>query len=63
MPTTPTYAKITPHIYKLDLPVFGGRLMTGVWLVQTASGWTLIDAGGPGFEKVLMEQTLSLIHI
>ena len=35
---TPTFEKITPHIYKLDLPV-AGRLMVGVWLVQEADGW------------------------
>ena len=56
---TPTYAKITPHIYKLDLPVAGGRLMVGVFLVQEADGWVLVDAGAPGFAKTIMEQTLA----
>ena len=56
---TPTYAKITPHIYKLDLPLAGGRLMVGVFLVQEADGWVLVDAGAPGFIKTVMEQTLA----
>jgi glyoxylase-like metal-dependent hydrolase (beta-lactamase superfamily II) len=56
---TPTYAKITPHIYKLDLPYIGGRLMVGVWLVQEPDGWVLVDAGAPGSEKTVMEQTLA----
>ncbi len=55
---TPTFAKITPHIYKIDLPFAGGRLMVGVWLVQEPDGWVMIDAGGPGFEKLLLEQVL-----
>src|SRR5438128_12136106 len=55
---TPTYAKITPHIYKLDLPFLGGRIMVGVCLVQEADGWVLVDAGVPGYVKTLMEQTL-----
>jgi hydroxyacylglutathione hydrolase len=54
----PAYTKITPHIYKLDLPLFGGRLPVGVWLVQDADGWLMVDAGGPGYEKIVLEQTL-----
>jgi len=56
---TPTFVKVTPHIYKLDLPFAGGRLMVGVWLVQEPDGWVLIDAGAPGFEKTLFEQVLA----
>jgi len=56
---TPTYAKITPHIYKLNLPFFGGRIMVGVFLVQEADGWVLVDAGAPGLVKTVMEQTLA----
>src|SRR5262245_21847649 len=56
---TPTYAKITPHIYKLDLPFAGGRIMVGVFLVQESDGWVLVDAGEPRFENTLMEQTLA----
>jgi glyoxylase-like metal-dependent hydrolase (beta-lactamase superfamily II) len=52
------YSKVTPHIYKLDLPAFGGRLPVAVWLVRDADGWLMVDAGGPGFEKVVLEQTL-----
>jgi glyoxylase-like metal-dependent hydrolase (beta-lactamase superfamily II) len=55
---TPTFAKVTPHIYKLDLPFAGGRIMVGVFLVQTAEGWVLVDAGAAGQEKTLMEQVL-----
>jgi len=31
---TPTFTQITPHIFKLDLPMAGGRIMVGVWLVR-----------------------------
>ena len=58
MPTY-SYAKVTPHIYKLDLPFAGGRIMVGVWLVQESDGWVLVDAGAPGFEKTVLEQTLA----
>jgi glyoxylase-like metal-dependent hydrolase (beta-lactamase superfamily II) len=59
MPTpTPTFAEITPHIYKLDLPFAGGRLMVGVWLVQEPDGWVLVDAGAPGLDKTVLEQVL-----
>jgi len=55
----PTYTQVTPHIYKLDLPFFGGRQPVGVWLVRDdAGGWVMVDAGAPGFEKVILEQTL-----
>ncbi len=55
---TPTFVKVTPHIYKLDLAVFGGRLMVGVFLVQEADGWVLVDAGAPGSDKTIFEQVL-----
>jgi glyoxylase-like metal-dependent hydrolase (beta-lactamase superfamily II) len=56
---TPTYAQITPHIYKLNLALAGGRLMVGVFLVREADGWVLVDAGAPGTVKTIMEQTLA----
>ncbi len=56
---TPTFSPVTPHIYKLDLPFFGGRLMVGVWLVRDERGWILVDAGAPGFEKTIVEQVLA----
>jgi glyoxylase-like metal-dependent hydrolase (beta-lactamase superfamily II) len=56
---TPTFAKITPHIYKLDLPFLGGRLMVGVFLVQEVDGWVQVDAGAAGQEKTIMEQVLA----
>ncbi len=55
---TPTFEKITPHIYKIDLCLLGGRLMVGVWLVQEPDGWVMVDAGAPGLEKLLLEQVL-----
>lgn len=58
----PTFTQLTPHIYKLDLPFFGGRLPVGVFLVRDDSaaggrgGWILVDAGAPGFTDTVMEQ-------
>jgi glyoxylase-like metal-dependent hydrolase (beta-lactamase superfamily II) len=52
------FAQITPHIFKLDLPFFGGRLPVGVWLVKNDSGWTVIDAGAPGFEEAVIQAIL-----
>jgi glyoxylase-like metal-dependent hydrolase (beta-lactamase superfamily II) len=59
MMPTPTFAKVTPHIYKLDLPFLGGRIMVGVFLVQEADGWVLVDAGAPGFDKTIFAQVLA----
>jgi len=57
---TPTYTQITPHIAKLNLSLFGGRIPVGVWLVRDeAGGWVMVDAGAPGFEKTVFEQTLA----
>ena len=55
---TPSFAQITPHIFKLDLPFAGGRLPVGVWLVKNDSGWTVIDAGAPGLETLVMQEIL-----
>lgn len=57
-----TFTQLTPHIYKLDLPFFGGRLRVGVFLVRTEAagggraGWILVDAGAPGFIDTVLEQ-------
>ena len=57
---TPTYTQVTPHIAKLNLPFFRGRFPVGVWLVRDdAGGWVMVDAGAPGYEKVVLEQTLA----
>jgi hydroxyacylglutathione hydrolase len=58
----PSFTQLTPHIYKLDLPFFGGRLPVGVFLVRDDSapggrgGWILVDAGAPGFVDTVLEQ-------
>lgn len=51
----PSFAQITPHIFKLDLPF---AVPVGVWLVKSDSGWTVIDAGAPNFEDVVMKEIL-----
>ena len=33
--------------------------MVGVWLVRTDDGWTVVDAGAPGFEDVVFHQILA----
>ncbi len=58
----PSFTQLTPHIYKLDLPFFGGRLPVGVFLVRDDSaaegrgGWILVDAGAPGFTDTIFDQ-------
>ncbi len=58
----PTFTQLTPHIHKLDLPFFGGRLPVGVFLVRDDSaaggrgGWIMVDAGAPGFTDTVLEQ-------
>lgn len=56
---TPTFVQVTPHIFKLDLPFFGGRVPVGVWLVRDERGWLLVDSGAPGYEKTVAEQVLA----
>ncbi|OGO44202.1 MAG: hypothetical protein A2W37_00945, partial [Chloroflexi bacterium RBG_16_63_12] len=53
---TPTFTQITPHIFKLDLPF---RVPVGVWLVRADEGWTVVDAGAPGFEDATLKQVLA----
>jgi glyoxylase-like metal-dependent hydrolase (beta-lactamase superfamily II) len=57
---TPTYSQVTPHIARLNLPFFRGRYPVNLWLVRDdAGGWVMVDAGAPGFQKVVLEQTLA----
>lgn len=53
------FERITPHIFKLDLPYFGGRIPVGVWLVRHEGVWTVVDAGAPGFEQMVIRQILA----
>jgi glyoxylase-like metal-dependent hydrolase (beta-lactamase superfamily II) len=55
----PTFEQLTPHIYKLNLPFVGGRVPVGLWLVKHDAGWTVVDAGAPGFEDVTLKQILA----
>lgn len=57
-PPQATFTQVTPHIHKLDLPFFGGRLPVGVFLVRddAANGWILVDAGAPGFIDNVLDQ-------
>ena len=54
-----SFVKVTPHVYRLDLPFFGGRASVGVWLVQDDQGWLVIDAGAPDVQKTVLEQVLA----
>ena len=60
------FTQLTPHIHKLDLPFFGGRLPVGVFLVRddTAAGgrggWILVDAGAPGFTDNILDQVTAV---
>ena len=62
----PAFAQLTPHIYKLDLPFFGGRFPVGVFLVRADSapggrgGWVLVDAGAPGFVDTVLDQVTAV---
>jgi glyoxylase-like metal-dependent hydrolase (beta-lactamase superfamily II) len=56
---SPSFEQVTPHIYKLDLPMLGGKLPVGVWLVRDETGWVMVDAGGPGFEEAVLKQVLA----
>jgi glyoxylase-like metal-dependent hydrolase (beta-lactamase superfamily II) len=53
-----SFQSVTPHIYRLEQPFLRGRLRVNVWLVRDAEGWVMVDAGAPGFEK-LLEQVLA----
>ena len=54
---SPTFAQITPRIFKLELPFF--NFPVGVFLVRGDDGWTVIDAGAPGAEDVVLQQILA----
>jgi glyoxylase-like metal-dependent hydrolase (beta-lactamase superfamily II) len=50
---TPTFTQVTPHIFRLELPY---RVLVNVFLVHGQDGWTVVDAGAPGFEAVVLQQ-------
>ena len=56
---SPRFEQVTPHIFKLDLPFFGGRLPVAVWLVRDEQGWLMVDAGAPGFVNTVVDQVLA----
>ena len=55
----PKFEQVTPHIFKLNLPFLGGRITVGVWLMQHNGDWTVVDAGAPGSEELVLRQTLA----
>ena len=57
--SNPTFAQVTPHIYKLNLTFLGGRFRVGVWLVRSDDGWTVVDAGLPDLAEPVMQQILN----
>jgi glyoxylase-like metal-dependent hydrolase (beta-lactamase superfamily II) len=52
----PAFNQITSHLFKLDVPF---AVPVGVFLVKHAEGWTVIDAGAPGFEKMICDAILA----
>ena len=52
----PAFNQITPHLFKLDVPF---TVPVGVFLVKHAEGWTVIDAGAPGFEDMIFKAVLA----
>jgi hypothetical protein len=60
MKSTPAFVQITPHIFKLDvlLRVPFLTVPVGIWLVREEAGWTMIDAGPPGYEDLVRERVL-----
>ncbi len=55
----PTFTQITPHIFKLDLPLFAG-IGVGIFLIKHPDGWTVVDAGAPGQEATIFKEILAL---
>ncbi len=53
------FGPVTPHIFKLDLPLFGGVMRVGVWLVRGDDDWTLVDTGSPGDAATIVRATLT----
>lgn len=56
------FIQVTPHVYKLDLPLFGGVMRVGVWLVRDAEGWTMVDAGAPRDALEILQATLAMTN-
>lgn len=54
------FIQVTPNIYKLDLPLPGGFMRVGVWLVRSADGWTLVDTGSPRNAETIARAALAL---
>jgi glyoxylase-like metal-dependent hydrolase (beta-lactamase superfamily II) len=55
----PKFEQLTPHIFKLNLPFLRGRIPVGIWLVKHDRGWTVVDAGAPGFETLVLRKILA----
>jgi glyoxylase-like metal-dependent hydrolase (beta-lactamase superfamily II) len=53
------FVAVTPHIFKLDLPMYGGFGRVGVWLVREDAGWTLVDTGSPRDATTILKATLA----
>ena len=54
-----SFAPVTPHIFKLDLPMYLGFGRVGVWLVREDDGWTLVDTGSPHDTRRVLSATLA----
>jgi glyoxylase-like metal-dependent hydrolase (beta-lactamase superfamily II) len=57
---TLSFSPVTPHIFKLDLPMYLGFGRVGVWLVRENDGWTLVDTGSPPDARTILSATLAL---
>jgi glyoxylase-like metal-dependent hydrolase (beta-lactamase superfamily II) len=51
------FTQITPQIFKLNLPLLGGVMWVGVWLVRSDDGWTMIDTGAPRDAETIARAT------
>ena len=55
---SPEFVHVTPHISKLDLPLFAGAMRIGVWLIEADDGWTLVDTASPRDAETVYRATL-----
>lgn len=53
-----SFVQVTPRIWKLDLPLFGGVMRVGVWLVEGDDGWTMVDTGLPRDAETIHRATM-----
>ena len=53
------FVQITPHIFKLDLPMYLHLGRVGVFLVRDDDGWTMIDTGLPSYGPMILGATLA----